>query len=215
MHEIDLVPESYRRGLALRRSLVLLAWAYLAAALCIGAARICLSIGIHRQVAALSRTQTDEAGAAQLVARYDALHKSERLLSARLDALRKLRGGPTVTEMFLALDRALDGRVWFEHLAYTRSGEAVKPHAGEKPADVIVVPAASGQRGKRAWRVQSRLDIQVETRDYASLAAFVQRLAAQPAVRRVRVLETRTRNSGGVTLVDSDLVVLLRARPPS
>lgn len=195
MHELDLVPQAYRHWLWLRRQLVTFTALLLAVMVCLAAARMFLGERLAQAAGELHQRQADEQTLVGDRARLDALRERERQLLHREQSLQTLREGLLPIRMFEAVDAALDGRVWFREWSYEHSRETTE-------AARAATPVAD-------WRVVNRMQIGGQATDHGALAAFVRRLAAQPLVADVRLLDTQIRRYTETTVVDFSLAVWL------
>ncbi len=156
------------------------------------------------------------------VARGDVLDRKARLESLqaeKVELLRRqailsgLRGGVEARRMFLVVDQALDGNVWFLSWTFRRAGELVD----HEPETVdtgyfIVVPSRAKDEPEKAWRLEAHMEIHARALDHATLAEFVRRLVEQPEVRDVRVLRTRVHEYTARQVVDFELAVIVNPK---
>jgi hypothetical protein len=212
MSEIDLIPEDYRKLGRLREWAVRLAIGGLALMLVLGGARAGLSLGIRRQEREAERLREAQALALDQQAKLDRLRALERNLRGQLDMLARLRGGVAARRMLIALDRALEGRVWLLDWTFRRAGELVekKPEA-VRTGYFIVVPKREGDERERAWLMQTHMEIQAQAFDHASLAAFVRRLVEQPEIEDVGILSAQVRRYVDAQVVHFELAVVVRS----
>ena len=213
MHpEIDLVPLRYRERLRLRRWLTVIAIALGIAVLGIAASKGALLVLIRVEETKLAGLQDAQSEAARQKVRLEELRSKDRELTQQLALLEGLRGATPARRMFHAIDRSLDGSVWFRNWQFRRAGEFVesKPE-GRVAGYFVVVPAASQDEPERAWRLETHMEIQAQATDHSALAAFVRRLVAQPEIEDVRILSTRVRDQN-VHAVEFELAVVVRNR---
>ncbi len=213
MSDIDLIPESYRRRLQLHLWLRNFLLVYSALIFCILGGKVLLSYNIKQETAAIEKLRLDKAAVLARKAQLDSLKKEKKHLQERLAVLNKLRRGPPVEDIFVAIDQALDGRVWFLNYKFLRAGEFVdvKPQA-VNAGYFIVVPEDAAQNEKKAWRVQAHMEIRAQAVSHSALADFVARLSQQPVVVDVKILNTRTQESNSAQIVDFELAVIISSQ---
>lgn len=212
MHELDLVPQAYRRWLSLRRSAMVFGVVFGAVIVCLLAARLFLSGNLGAMVAELEQMRGRDQALVGDLARLTALRERERELATRADVLERLRGGLPSMAVFETIDASMDGRVWFREWSFKRAGEYVP--AGPTTvnvANIIVVPQGQASAPPRAWKMENHMEIQGQALDHGALADFVRRLASQPLVADVRLLDTRSRRYTDTQVIDFRLAVVLAA----
>ena len=209
-NEIDLIPNSYRRRLAIRRMLTPFAAAYAVVFVCLIAAKFFLSASIDLQTVRIQQLQADKNSVLQRKAYIDQLSSQAEVLAERVEMLEKLRGGPPVQEVFIAVDKSLAGRVWFRDWKFMRAGEFVDvvPQA-VNTGYFIIVPETQSESGVKAWRMRTHMEINAQAIDHSALADFVKRLNAQAHIESVKVLNTRSRHEGHRRVVDFDLIIVV------
>jgi hypothetical protein len=146
-------------------------------------------------------------------ARLEALRNETADLERRRAILSGLRGGVEAKRMFVVVDRALDGNVWFLSWTFRRAGELVE----KVPETVdtgyfIVVPSGASKEPEKAWRLEAHMEIHARTLDHSTLAGFVRRLVEQPEIQDVRILKTRMHKYTTRQVVDFELAVIVNPR---
>ena len=210
MASIDLVPESYRRRHRVRAWLRHFSIGYGAVIICLVAAKLFLSAGIHAQASEIERLRVDQDSALDRKARSDELGRQRAALEKQLGMLEKLRGGPPVRSVFANIDRALNGRVWFTDWKFMRAGEFVDLKSQTlKSGFFLVLPDSDKGAGRRAWRMHTHMEIRAQAADHSALADFVSLLERQPVIRDVKVLNTRNHPSQGGARVNFELAVVV------
>lgn len=210
MSEIDLIPQDYRQLQRLRQGVLWLGIGALVALVLVAGSKAALAYGIRAQQRQIERMQAIEAAAIDQQTRIDRLRGEQEVLESRLTLLSSLRGGVAAREMLVAVDRALDGDVWFLDWSFRRAGELVenRPEVADT-GYFLVVPQASEGEPERAWLMQTHMEIRAQAYDHAVLAGFVRRLIEQPEIEDVRILNTRVRPSEQV--VDFELAIVVRS----
>lgn len=213
MAEIDLIPEDYRQALQIRRWLKTFAAAYGLGVLCIVLAKTLLSFSIGAEASEIERLKANKTAVLNQRAQLDALQAEESVLEKRLAVLNKLRGGPPVRQVFLDIDRAVDGKVWFLDWEFMRAGEfvQVKPRTVQRGYFIVVPAEEQGATQDRAWQMQTHMRIKAQATDHSSLADFVRRLGQQSIIEDIKVLNTRLRSYASTQVVDFELAVIVRA----
>ncbi len=210
MPEIDLIPARYRELARLRRWLKLLGGALGLSVVLLLAARLGLGYAIHLESRRVESLRSAHSEAIERRERLQELRAEQAELARRVQILGELRGKVPARQMFHAIDRALDGTIWFRDWQFARAGELVEPAAeGVKRGYFVVVPSGGGAGSEKAWRMQTHMEIRASARDHASLAGFVRRLVAQPEVESVRVLHTEVSRASTEGLVDFELAVVV------
>ena len=209
--DIDLIPSSYRRSRGVRRTSARFGVLYAFVVAALLAAKIGLSTGIDARAAEIERLRGDQDNVLQKMARIDALATQRGELDRQLSLLDRLRGGPTIREVFAAMDASLAGEVWFADWTFMREGEfvEVEPNAIDT-GYFVIVPDGDRSDGSRAWRMKTHMELNALALDHSALARFVARLANQPIVGDVKVLNTRSRRESTADVVDFQLAVVLR-----
>lgn len=196
MADIDMIPRSYREGLRVRRTLA----AYGAALGLLLVAGLGTSAFVRWRLA-LETPRLEQARAGTLQA--DALRTRLTHAQLRKDglaegvaALAALRGAGEAEALARLLDRALNERVWFERLRFSRSQEQLQPAPSPLPPEAAQVQV---QVRAQAWRLGSHLEIDGRALDNAAMTSFLAQLAADPALANVRFLNSsmQTAEEGG------------------
>ncbi len=211
MAEIDLVPIDYRRSLQLRTWLRRFAGLYVALAVGIVAARALLSWELSARFRAVEELEAAERARLAQEAELSQLRRETRAARRHLSILSGLRGGISAQDMFVSMDRALDGRVWFVDWTFRRAGELVdEDPKGVQTGYFLVIPIDEESEPKRAWRMETHMEIQGRARDHSTLAGFVSRLLDEPRIGQVRIVKTQMREIAAVEVVDFELAVVVR-----
>jgi hypothetical protein len=214
MSEMDLVPRDYKQYLRVRGWLrkFLLVYAVLIAASAGG--RVALSLGTGSENARIGQLRASKRVTLNQLALIQNLQARQSKAEKRLEILAGLRGGPAAERMFVTIDRALGGDVWFHTWNFRRAGEIVevKPQAVET-GYFIVIPKNQKQDQDKAWRLDTHMEIKGQARTHSALANFVKRLIEQPEIEDVRVLNTTLRQYTRAKVVDFDLAVVVDSRP--
>ncbi len=207
---VDMIPGEYRSGLRLRRLLAGFGWTCLALVLALGVSFAALAHAVSKERTALARSRQLQAQNAAWQARLAELKTQKENTDSRLRSLDALRGGGApIGAMFNEVDAALNGRVWFRELAFSRGGEpsADKAEAGGPGK----VPAAAADKSVAADANQrgARAEILGIAADHAALADFIRAFGTRPGVAEVKLRDTSTRSYSNVQVVDFHLAATM------
>jgi Tfp pilus assembly protein PilN len=212
---VDLIPEEYRRAVRVRRLIGRFGWSCCAIVAAVAAASGGLAYAIGQERAALARYKQLQAQSRAQQARLTEVMARRDNAQRQLQVLESLRGDASIAAIIGAVDAALDDRIWFQELTFSRAGEAAERKAEAGEAGYFIV-AAKDKRGDArpeggAWRARERAEIRGLARDHAALAEFIKRLGGQPEVKQVKLLDTSARSYPGVQVVSFQLAALLGA----
>lgn len=211
MSEIDLIPESYRRERWVKRRVKQFGVVYGALLICIVGAKSFVHLSINEQTLEVERLRNDKQSVLEQRARLDELHGEKAKLEERLAVLEGLRGGPPSKQVFLGIDGALNGKVWFVDWTFKRAGEFVEPKAATvNTGYFIIVPEDETNTSARAWQMRTHMEIKAQALDHSALADFVRRLSQQKIIENVKVLDTRSQRKNAISVVDFELAVVVR-----
>ena len=144
------------------------------------------------------------------------LEKDHKKLLVKHNILEKLRGGAVAENMFVTIDRALEGdNVWFKNWSFERAGSKTsEPPKGVNTGYFIVIPESERANNKQqqAWKIQTHMEVDGEAKDHKALSSFVRRLLQQPQIGDVRILNTQQRSYLDTTVVDFRLVITVNSR---
>jgi hypothetical protein len=213
MSEIDLIPQDYYNRLRMLRLMKCFMVATIGLVLATASIYGTLEYLIDRNHQVIASLEQKKAAANLQRAELNDLLARSRSLTDRLDVLERLRGGAAAQDMFVAVDRALDGEtVWFTHWSFRRAGKA----APQTPKSVntgyfIVIPSGQGPGAAPAWQIATHMEIRGQAVDHAALSNFVRRLLNQPQIADVRVLSTHKRKYGLGSVVEYSLAVTINS----
>jgi hypothetical protein len=215
MNEIDLIPQDYHNRLRLARLLKRFAASTMGLVLVTALAYGTLEHLIERDGQAIAVLEQKKAAATQQRLALNDLLARSRGLADRLEILERLRGGAAAQDMFVAVDRALDGdAVWFTHWSFRRAGQAAQQApASANTGYFVVIPRGQGPGAAPAWQIGTHMEIRGQARDHAALSLFVRRLLNQPLIGDVRVLSTRKHKSGSSSVVEYSLAITIDSNP--
>jgi hypothetical protein len=208
MHEIDLIPASYRRALTALRFIKWVGAALAVLVLTTAGARVWLDASIDRTGAEIARLQAQQTITSQERSQLDALRQEGRSYEEQLYLLRGLRSGAPTADLFGIIDQALIGdELWFLDWEFRRAGVTNSAGQSVETGYFIVVNDDSGQND--AWRVETHMAITGQAIDHAALSRFVQRLLNHPEIENAHVRRSELQRYAARTLVEFDLAVVI------
>ena len=202
MADIDMIPRSYREGLRVQRALrgygIGLAALVLAGSLGAAVLHWRLSVETPR----LDQLRTRTAQAESLRSRLAAAISRKSALDQDAQALAALRGSGGVAALAQALDVALNDKVWFDSLRYTRTEELLHaPLPSPLPSGTLETRASTRPNaapGPQTWRLARQVAIEGQALDHAALAGFLASLSANPVLTDVRFLKSGAATGEGI-----------------
>ena len=208
---MDLIPQDYRNYIQVVRMARLTAIATAALLLLFLALYGALVYASKSNQAIVEDMERKRAVIDQQQLVLDSLRGEKAILDKRLSVLEGLRGGAPAQDMFVAIDRSLEGQeVWFTSWSFKRSGsEAPRQAEGVSTGYFIVIPKGEGAKPQPEWHISTHMEIRGQARDHAALSRFVQRLLTQPQVADVRVINTQIRKYTQMTVVDFNLAIIV------
>jgi len=212
---MDLIPADYRRyllqlHLLQRWGFVMLVYAALAALISLGLKYT--SNQYQKEVVVLERNKAMTSHQRGIL---QDLEKDRVKLSAKRQILEKLRGGALAEDMFVNIDRALNGKnIWFKSWKFIRAGSKTS----ERPRTVntgyfIVIPESdrANQEEIETWEIQTHMEVNGQATDHEALSSFVRRALQQPQIGDVRILNTQKQVNVDKTVVDFRLVITVNS----
>ena len=212
---MDLIPADYRRYI--QQLQLLHRWGLFT--LVIIAASVSISLGLkymaseyQKEIVVLEKKKAISSHQRGIL---QDLEKDRSLLTKKHRILEKLRGGALAEDMFVNIDRALDGKnIWFKNWKFTRAGSKTS----EKPKGVntgyfIVIPESdrANQKEKEAWQIKTHMEVSGQATDHEALSSFVRRILQQPQIGDVRILNTRQQVIMDKAVVDFKLVIMVNS----
>jgi hypothetical protein len=211
MHELDLIPASYRERLKIKR------WCHQFGFVFAGV--LVIVVGLRFAVINKATTlnteieirQKDKQSSLEQQQKYNALMAEEVKLKKELEILNGLRGGPSAKQILLAVDRVMPDDVWFTQWSFSRAGEIipVQPAAVQTGYFIIIPQDANGSPNQQAWKLYTHMEISGQARNHSSLSGFISNLINQPEIDDVKVINTSLRSYTGSQVVDFNLVVII------
>lgn len=211
MHELDLIPADYREREHIQQKCTIFIGSLIVLVVALAGLRFVLQqkVGtLQLQIQALEDGKKIKLEQQQ---KFNALLAQERMLNKRLEIFNGLRGGPSAKQLLLAIDRVMDGDVWFNEWKLLRTSEinTVKTIPSTSGL-VIVIPESENSAGQaQAWQLNTRMEITGQALDHSKLAAFISRLMQQPEVQDVKVLNTNLKTYLSSQVIDFNMVVII------
>jgi Tfp pilus assembly protein PilN len=198
---MDMIPRSYREGLRARRTL--LAYG--------GALALLLVVGVAgagwlrwRVAVEAPRLEQMRAATAQAAALQASLTSAEQRKSALLQAgaaLGALRNAGAVGRLAAALDGALNERVWFDQMQFTRSQDQLRdPLPNPLPEGTLQIQgAAAAGAPLEHWNLGSHIAISGQALDHDAVTRFLAALGSDPSLTNVRFLNSAAAEGGALS----------------
>lgn len=214
---MDLIPADYRRYL--RQLHLLQRWSFLMLGYIALATLVTLGLSYfsrdyQNEIVILEKKKAISSHQRDIL---EALKKDHAQLVAKRQILEKLRGGALAEDMFVNIDRALNGKdVWFKNWRFSRAGSKTsEPPKGVNTGYFIVIPE-SGDRAdpkeQETWKIQTHMEVSGQATDHQALSSFVRRVLQQPQIGDVRILNTQQQAIADQTVVDFRLVITVNSR---
>ena len=213
---MDLIPEDYKRYL--QQLQLLQRWAVFMFVLITLSTSISFAMDyksdiFQKEIAILEQKKSISSQQRNVL---QLLEKDHKKLRVKHNILEKLRGGAVAENMFVTIDRALDGNnVWFKNWSFERAGSKTsEPQKGVNTGYFIVIPESERANNKQqeAWKIQTHMEVDGEAKDHEALSSFVRRLLQQPQIGDVRILNTQQRTYVDTTVVDFRLVITVNSQ---
>jgi Tfp pilus assembly protein PilN len=211
MQEFNLIPADYREREQIQRKCTVFAISLFGLILILAG----LHIVVHKVTSSLkSEIEILENGKTlkqQQQQKFTDLLTQERSLTKRLEIFNAIRGGPPIRQLFTALDRILDGSVWFTQMKFQRSGEIVenKPETSHNGYFITIPDETSSTGNAKTWQLQTRLEIAGQAIDHSKLSQFVNKLIAQPEIEDVKVLNTNLKTYVSTQAVEFNMIIII------
>ena len=209
MANVDMIPRSYRESRRTRRLLArygaALALLVLVGLCGSGLLRWRLSVALPNVEILRGSSARVEAARTLVVA----AQARKTALEEDLAALAALRGVGAIAAMTDALDASLNDKVWLDKLVFSRTQEKLsEPTPAPLPGTVVRARALPPSTDSQAWRLVDNVEMRGSALDHAGLNAFLNQASLQPAMRKVRFLE-----SSVATVDEGQLVEFSSAGP--
>lgn len=213
---MDLIPEDYKRylqQLQLLQRWALVMFVFISLSMSISFALGYKADEFQKEIVLLEQKKAISSQQRNVL---QILEKDHKKLVVKHNILQKLRGGAVAENMFVTIDRALDGNnVWFKNWSFDRDGSKTsEPPKGVNTGYFIVIPESerTNRKQQEAWEIQTHMEVSGEANDHEALASFVRRLLQQPQIGDVRILNTQQRTYVDTTVVAFSLAITVNSR---
>ena len=212
---MDLVPADYRRytqQLQLLQRWGLFVLGVIAVSIAVSAGLTYMSNEYRKEIVVLEKKKAISSHQRGIL---QELEQDRHLLTKKREVLEKLRGGALAEDMFVNIDRALDGRnIWFKNWKFIRAGSKTSEQPkGVNTGYFIVIPEGdrANQKEREAWQIETHMEVNGQATDHEALSSFVRRVLQQPQIGDVRILNTQQQVSVDQTVVDFRLVIMVNS----
>lgn len=216
---MNLIPEDYKRYLQQLHMLKrwgLLMLAFIVVSISASSAFSYKASEYQKEIVVLERKKAISSQQRNLL---QSLQKDHIKLVGKHDVLEKLRGGALAENMFVTVDRAMDGNsVWFKSWRFDRAGSKTsEPPKGVNTGYFIIIPDGerADKKTQEAWKIQTHMEVDGEAKDHDALSSFVRRLLQQPQIGDVRIISTRQQTTADITVVNFRLAIIVNSRVSS
>jgi Tfp pilus assembly protein PilN len=194
MADIDMIPRSYREALRVRRTLAAYGIALAALVVAGAGASALLRWRVAVETPRLTQLRADAVQAGAIRTQLAGVQRRKDALVGDVEALAALRGAGEAAQLAQVFDATLDDKVWIERLRFSRTRERLhEPLPSPLPPGAVMLasaPAAGAPTAAQAWQLASHVEIAGQALDPAAMTRFLSALAAQPALARVRLLNS-------------------------
>lgn len=204
MADIDLIPADYRERISSQRS-IKLSLAIAGTTLLIAGTVILGLITMQKKALHTTASLTTQyAVAEQKQTQLISLDEQLSDLQEQVETLRGLRGGGRVTELFSALDNALDKTDirLLDWDLYRNAKTATSRDKVEAHTFSWELPSRYRDTQTEFWHVDIQIVIRGHARNYASVADFVNNMLAQPEFETVEIIRTSLTEIDGRNYVE-------------
>lgn len=209
--EIDLIPSSYKERKKIQQwcHLFLLALAVVVSVTLF--LRLMLDNKNKTIQTTISQLQQDKSFNLQQQQKYNNLLSVENRLKKNLEILDGLRGGPTVRQVLLAIDRVFNASIWFTDWSFMRAGEFTEaPVKKVQTGYFIIIPPENNPNGKQqTWKLNTHMTIKGQAIDHTSFSLFVQQLLDRNEIDDVKIVSTQVRPYINTQVIDFNIIVIV------
>ncbi len=213
MHELDLIPASYREQLKVKRWFRLFFIAIAITILVISGLKFSIVNSTKKLSDKIEVLQKNKVVNLELQKKYNDLVEQEIKLKKDLEVLKGLQGGPSTKQILLAMDRAMQNGVWFTQWSFNRVREItpIQPDTVQT-GYFIIIPQEninSPSPAQQAWKLQIHMEISGQALDHSNFSSFVNKLIQQPEIADVKVINTSLNSTLSSQVVDFKIVVII------
>jgi Tfp pilus assembly protein PilN len=215
MADIDMIPRSYRNTLRVRRMLSAYGAALALLVVAGGGASLVLRWRLAVETPRLEQLRASSALAGAMRTQLAGAQQRKDALAGDVEAFAALRGGGEVGALAQVLESTLNDKVWIEQLRFSRTQELLRdPLPSPLPPGTVQAKGASG--AVQAWQLGSHIELSGQALDHGAMTRFLSPLAADPALARVRFLNssaiTKSATEDGETVAFGAAASLVKKR---
>ena len=214
MHELDLIPDSYRQRLRIQQWLNFFFACFFVTLLVLAGLYVTIDKNFADLQSKVRLLQKDKQLNLKKQQQFKLLQEQEKSLTARLKMINSLRGGPPVKQIFLTIDRVINPKIWFTKWKFFRANTVVpvNPKAVQTGYFVIIPDELNPGPQQQAWKMESHMEISGQALSYSILANFVKNLVQQPEIADVKLIQTNLSNFLDNQVVEFKMAVLVNNR---
>ncbi len=211
MHELDLIPASYKERLKIKRWCHQFGFVFASVLVIVVGLRFAIINKAMALNTEIEIRQKDKQSSIEQQQKYNVLVAEEVKLKKELEILNGLRGGPSAKQILLAVDRVMPDDVWFTQWSFNRAGEItpVQPATVQTGYFIIIPQQANGSPNQQAWKLNTHMEISGQALNHSSLSGFIRNLINQPEIEDVKVINTSLRSYTSSQVVDFNLIVII------
>lgn len=212
MHEIDLIPLSYRKEIAKLIIVKQFGFASLFIfAICIGSYIVLAQLTDQLK----NKTLVFQQQKLVLNKHRSSLAQTQQqkiILQQQWQSLEKLRSNVSVKSIFESIDFALPKDVWFLSWKFQRAGIVEVKEKTRSNGYFIILPKDNAVKKLSGTLLQTNMTIKGQARDHAALSTLAQRLYMRPEILNVRILNTALRRYSSNTVIEFNLEITINTR---
>ena len=214
MHELDLIPESYRQRLRIQQWLNFFFVCFFVILLAIAGLYVTMNSKLADLQLKVQLLQKDKQLNLQQQQQFTLLQEQEKSLTARLKMINSLRGGPPVKQIFLTIDRVINPKIWFSKWQFFRANTVVpvNPETVQTGYFIVIPDELNPGPQQQAWKMESHMEISGQALSYSILANFVKNLVLQPEIEDVKLIKTNLGNFLDNQVVEFKMAILVNNR---
>jgi hypothetical protein len=213
MHELDLIPASYREQLKVKRWFRLFFISVTITILIISGLKFFVVNSTKKLSDKIEVLQKNKVVNLELQKNYNDLVEQEIKLKKDLEVLKGLQGGPSTKQILLAIDKAMQNGVWFTQWSFNRFREItpIQPDTVQTGYFIIIPQetANSSPGNQQAWKLTTHMEISGQALDHTNFSSFVNKLIQQPEIADVKVVNTSLNSNLSTQVIDFKIVVII------
>jgi hypothetical protein len=211
MHELDLVPTSYKERQKIKGWIRLFGLVFVGLLLVVAGLRITTvnkTKAVNNKAEVLQQNKQLSLDQQQ---KYNTLVTEEDKLKKDLEVLKGLRGGPSAKQILLAVDRVMQKDVWFTQWSFVRAREItqVQPATVQTGYFIVIPQEANGSPNQQAWKLDTHMEISGQALGHSSFSNFIKNLTNQPEIDDVKIVNTSLQNYTDSQVVDFRIIVII------